>query len=538
MKCLVFLFIFSAFSLRVFARLQYEVINQDFKRQLKTELSFQSQEIDLVGARGEVRPLVLALKTSDRELNKNEEYSFELDFSAKIEPIQMNLFRMPQVQLSQPSFAGAKVGKYFDPLVPIVKKWFTLNSKPMLDSDTYFFWMDFKILQATRAGDYRGKLLCRSKSQNKIIIELPIKLRVWNLNLPEVASLPAYTELNPWYIELTHQQYPKENLKFLQENYFANLKSHGFYPLKSWVKNPEFSVTNKQIEFEYFDLLSKETPKSIFLDLPARAHFKQNKFKSSFSNEALYWQHLEKWIQAHQQFSYLSYYLDEPKNAQIENATLKLKKIRQWAPSLKIMMTTQPTKSLEDLVDIFVPLINKVEKEELKKQNTKFDFWWYVSCMSHGCESLEDRATPDFSIEREDSDILSLGVLSFAFERIKAFLYYHANYNYQFKDKDPWKNIYFFGGNGDGILYYPGRAGEYGLDQDVPVASLRLKLWRESANLYQYLNWLKEKDSEFLMTLDLPKKFSSPRQWVRNGVYYYDLRKKIGERLNRFGKPR
>ena len=59
-------------------------------------------------------------------------------------------------------------------------------------------------------------------------------------------------------------------------------------------------------------------------------------------------------------------------------------------------------------------------------------------------------------------------------------LYYHAVEGYRLSPngvyllEDPWN----FGGNGDGLLLYPGRPGEFGLTEHQPLPSLRLKLIR------------------------------------------------------------
>ncbi len=57
-------------------------------------------------------------------------------------------------------------------------------------------------------------------------------------------------------------------------------------------------------------------------------------------------------------------------------------------------------------------------------------------------------------------------------------MYYHAVEGHALYRKgidvltDPWN----FGGNGDGVLTYPGRPGEYGLSAHTALPSFRLKL--------------------------------------------------------------
>ena len=55
---------------------------------------------------------------------------------------------------------------------------------------------------------------------------------------------------------------------------------------------------------------------------------------------------------------------------------------------------------------------------------------------------------------------------------------------------NPWTDVYFAGGNGDGVLYYPGTVDVIGGTVPVPVASMRLKLIRDGMEDYEYLNLL------------------------------------------------
>ena len=55
---------------------------------------------------------------------------------------------------------------------------------------------------------------------------------------------------------------------------------------------------------------------------------------------------------------------------------------------------------------------------------------------------------------------------------------------------DPLKDVYLFGGNGDGTLFYPGRPDVIGGKTHIPVESIRLKLIREGLEDYEYLTLL------------------------------------------------
>jgi len=69
-------------------------------------------------------------------------------------------------------------------------------------------------------------------------------------------------------------------------------------------------------------------------------------------------------------------------------------------------------------------------------------------------------------------------------------LYFNTNEAYA--KKNPWSDVYLFGGNGDGTLFYPGLPDVIGGSTHIPVESIRLKLIREGLEDYEYLALLKK----------------------------------------------
>src|SRR5206468_10330843 len=57
---------------------------------------------------------------------------------------------------------------------------------------------------------------------------------------------------------------------------------------------------------------------------------------------------------------------------------------------------------------------------------------------------------------------------------------------YACTEGDAWTGQYYFGGNGDGTLFYPGTPAKIGGTSHVPIASLRIKLIREGMEDYEY----------------------------------------------------
>src|SRR5260370_20796221 len=68
---------------------------------------------------------------------------------------------------------------------------------------------------------------------------------------------------------------------------------------------------------------------------------------------------------------------------------------------------------------------------------------------------------------------------------IQGELYFSTTEAYGEK-QDPWKDVYLFGGNGDGTLFYPARPEVIGGSPHLPVESIRLKLLRQGHEEHGY----------------------------------------------------
>lgn len=185
------------------------------------------------------------------------------------------------------------------------------------------------------------------------------------------------------------------------------------------------------------------------------------------------------------------YVRDEPQNLSVLKAELSL--YRTYAPSVMTMVTTRWHPSLAQQVDIFAPLIHQLDSHRANSGSEAYDrkrLWPYTSCMGSCGPNRRSSPTaprvpgpntglPDLLIDRPVESMVDY------FRRLEqlradATLYYHAVEGYPLYRQglllrdDPWN----FGGNGDGLLLYPGRPGELGLQTHQPLPSFRLKLLR------------------------------------------------------------
>ena len=181
------------------------------------------------------------------------------------------------------------------------------------------------------------------------------------------------------------------------------------------------------------------------------------------------------------------YTKDEPTDFRALEA--ELARYRTYAPDVLTMVTTPAQKRLMPDVDIFAPVIHQLVGSDLGVYKSK-RLWTYTSCMG-SCgpdrraapttiKKIPGRDThiPDLLIDRPSASIRQYFTMLDDLGA-EGSLYYHAVEGYVLQQQvdqfdDPWN----FGGNGDGLLVYPGIPGQFGLVEHQPLPSFRLKLLR------------------------------------------------------------
>jgi hypothetical protein len=190
------------------------------------------------------------------------------------------------------------------------------------------------------------------------------------------------------------------------------------------------------------------------------------------------------------------YSVDEPDISQDLVEELKLYKL--FAPSVKVMVTADYDQRLAQVIDIFAPVFNNLvaphKPSDIDYKNK--ELWTYASCMGSCGPNRRsavntpkspgpDTNLPDFLIDRPAERLFDF-FKTLDDMKVDGALYYEATEGYPLTRagidlfSDPWN----FGGNGDGLLLYPGRPGEFELTEHQPIASLRLKLIRHAIENY------------------------------------------------------
>ncbi len=116
--------------------------------------------------------------------------------------------------------------------------------------------------------------------------------------------------------------------------------------------------------------------------------------------------------------------------------------------------------------------------------------WLYQSCSSFGCGADESSTGwPSYVIDSSAVRSRAMAWFSYRYAARGEF-YYETTQAYY--NGDPWVDQRAYGGTGDGTLFYPGTVARIGGRTDIPLASIRLKMIRESYEDYEYLKMLSD----------------------------------------------
>ena len=248
------------------------------------------------------------------------------------------------------------------------------------------------------------------------------------------------------------------------------------------------------------------------------------------------------------------------------------------APGLKLMVTTDrqaaetcfdrlfQVKGVGKYIDIWTVGITRMDgKPTTDTYNRNFratydasfispgkELWWYHACGSHGCGDGSEKGWPTVMVDLPAISTRIFEWLTYAY-RTSGELYYETvfQYPYSYKvvkgaggkeakvpDRNPFENVYYFGGHGDGVLFYPGKPDYIGGTKHIPIESIRLKLIREGMEDYEYLKLAEAKkgrawiESEVLPLLKEEENVPlNVYHWTRRSDRLFEAREKLAGAL-------
>jgi hypothetical protein len=471
----------------------------------------QTGTVTLSGVRGEVVPFQLVVSVTDESVSDVTLSIADLRCGEDVlaaDNVRPYLEHL--VTVYAPTGRHGRKGTWPDPLVPLTRP-FRVASAPPDDGPRHQpVWLDIDIPRDQPPGTYRGAITVHSG--RGMLGTVDLKLKVWNVVLPETRHFPAHVGLYEHHIARMHaldqdsdefRELLKSYLRFFLENRLdprTPPRMHGRFENGRY----ELDWPNPDLEelfLDYGRIQFQISPVPVGISGPGREEPFTPEYQRSIR------EHVQQVIEHAKENGWYNRLLflipiDEPKTAQQYEA------VRRWAaairevdPNVRVTVTEQPSPedpawgSLVGHVNAWTVNGNYLfhDVEAIRARHRAGDFvTWYISC-----DQLYPQ--PNYYIDREAADPRMVAWLTWHYE-LDGILYWTSTFWEEIRNPwiDPitWK---WFPCNspaaGEGSLVYPGHLAErYSGQENVlgPVGSMRLALLREGLEELELLRLLAE----------------------------------------------
>lgn len=435
----------------------------------------------------------------------------------------------------QPYYPVKYVGEWPDPLLP--------PTKVDIDEDqTQPFWVTVYVPPSTLPGFYRGTVTFSADGINPQAI--PVRLTVFNFTLPLEGSLKTAFD---FYGHETFRRYPrgeKEEENTYQER-LGNINNKFIIEMLKYRLNPILNI-DPTIDGE-LGLVDRYRVYGLNnFSIGKRGGTLGNNWPDKDSDiEGLlglyrtYGEMLK--LNKMLQFTYI-YTWDEGAIGNPKVAKLCSMVHRAYS-GLKNMVCYHgfwdPDKNPKwgKDIDIWTFQIDSFDESAMRKlQKIGKEIWMYIS-------GPAGTGSPNLAMDFDSIDYRIIPWLCWKYD-IRGFLYWCVNW---WPYSDPFKtaNNSQWEQNGTGLLFYPG--------EDGPIASLRVEIFRDGMEDYEYIqilmkklqslkqNGLTDQEKKFiegsakLLTID-ESIASSMSSFVKNGETLQDRRNAIARKIEEFDR--
>ncbi|HSP80288.1 MAG TPA: DUF4091 domain-containing protein, partial [Myxococcaceae bacterium] len=424
--------------------------------------------------------------------------------------LEASVWREAYLDVRTPSNSQGDTGPWPDPLVPV--------QAPPTPGTPAVLYVELCAPESQPPGTYQGSL--RLVADGRRLAPLPFTARVQPFVLPASASLPTSFGISLYSIARGHGLEPdspeaRELLQAYARELLAHrLSAHGM------------SMDAPPVRFEegraVVDFRANDAELAPFLEgtaLPSGARFttaelRDNPKARTDAEKAAYYrafaEHFRKKGWRAQLFFYAR---DDPTPEEVLLVRGQAKRVRAAGVDVPVLVTSPLDDALHGAADILAPTLNcffprpgpQTCRHVLplpalrRKLGPGVKVWWYQSCSSHGCNGgpAEDAAVEkaysgwaSYMVDHPAPLNRAMGPLAFL-TGVDGELYFDTTHAY-LSSRNPWEDVFVFGGNGDGTLFYPGTPARPGFSHHQPVVSLRLKHIRDGLEDYEYLRLLVE----------------------------------------------
>ena len=417
------------------------------------------------------------------------------------------------------------IGFYPDILIPAVDPYYhqTTNAWPVNVTPyrNQSAWIDVLIPPSAPSGYYRGSVTVKSGSS--VLATMPVVIGVWQWPSGESSSMPSTATL---------QSYSSMGWNHMCVAAYGSYEKCGAYPnaggsadrgvtlsvvdMVQLMLDHRFSAASPIYPPYTKDFGDLESTYGPVLSGTANTILPGAKLTSVVypdSNPAAYAQN---WATEFQRKGWpgtlFDYSCDEPPaGCAWSYITNNAPPLHTANPAVPALVTTDIVEAgrhdLLDSIDILCPVINYLDPQDGSPQRPAYDkwlagdccngsgpkrrLWTYQSCMSAGTCSNgtvggKSATWPNYDVDGKPAANRAMEWMSYR-NGVTGELYYMLTDTWE---RDPWKSVYDFGGNGDGTLLYPGTSDTAGVSKPIYLPSVRLKHIRDGMQDYEYLNVL------------------------------------------------
>ncbi|QRK07992.1 DUF4091 domain-containing protein [Archangium violaceum] len=452
--------------------------------------------------------------------------------------LEASVWREAFLDVKTPSNSQGGTGPWPDPLVPV-------EAPPGPKGVPTVLYVELCAPEKQVPGTYQGALSL--EADGKPLSPVPFTAEVQPFVLPATSSLPNSFGISLYSIAKGHGLKPESpEARELLRDYALALLAHR-------VSAHGMSMNPPPVRFEdgkpVVDFSTYDAELAPFLEgtaLPSGARFtttdvRDNPAARTDKEKAAYYRALAEHFREKGWRARLFFYAkDEPKPEDVPLVRAQAQRVRAANKDVPVLVTAPLDEALRGSADILAPTLNCFFPRPgpqtcrnvlpLKTLRGKLDphvkVWWYQSCNSHGCTGgpAEDPAVEkvysgwaSYMVDHPAPLNRAMGPLAFL-SGVDGELYFDTVFAYN--TKDPWKDLFEFGGNGDGTFFYPGTPSRPGFTRHQPVVSLRLKHLRDGLEDYEYLRLLESlgeqtfaREAARRLTRSGYEVETDPRQW-------------------------
>ena len=397
-------------------------------------------------------------------------------------------------------------------------------------------WIDIYVPTGQTPGDYSGAI--EVTCQDKATASISLTLTVWDFALPDAITLPSNYGYTCSGVYNKHQGMGGSlGRNELTQLYYTEALRHRMMLSSGHCAGPEWTW-DPVSETGVFDLTAfEETAGPVFdgtlyKDGVSFDTYRMPYAPGGYTERIAFWRTLAQEFKARGWFEKMYLYLpDEPNPSQYPRLVELAAELHEADPDYKAMATEQIAEALIGSVDIWCPdepLFSDAfprppfPEDYPPRQELGETVWWY-NCMSA-------QFLFDFSNHFVDNQGMYMRIWTWLTRRYNfdGLLFWETVYLYGQND-DPWTDQYAtkFFCNGDGNMFYPGVPDKIGGVNDIPVPSLRLKIFREAMEDYEYFALLDKMGYEDFVQAEVEKQAYRTYQWEHDPLVVEKARQKL-----------